>query len=120
MEKHVSLLAALQIGLSIVGLFIAAIIFFTVVGAGVISQDEEAFFVTSIVGSAIAMFFIVTCVPGIIGGVGLLKRKNWARILILVISAVDLLHVPIGTALAVYSFWVLLQDETVKLLSNES
>ena len=116
MEKHLSLLASLQIGLSIFGLIIAAI----VVGTDIISQDDEAFLILSTIGSIIVIFLVITCVPGIIGGIGLFKRKNWARILVLIFSAIDLLDIPTGTALAIYSFWVLLQDETIKLFSDDT
>lgn len=120
MEKHISLLAALQIGLSIAGLVIAGIIFFVLVGTGIITQDDEAFFILSTIGVIVVIFTVITCVPGLIGGIGLLKRKNWARILILIISAIDLIIIPFGTALAIYSFWVLLQNETVKLFTNSA
>jgi len=101
-----------------VGLLIAVIIFVVLIGAGFISQDEEAFFALSIVASVIATLFVITCIPGIIGGIGLLKRKNWARILILIVAAIDLLDIPFGTALGVYSFWVLLQDESAQVFSE--
>jgi O-antigen ligase len=47
-------------------------------------------------------------IPAIAGGYGLLKRKRWARKLVLVSAAVAALNVPLGTALAVYTFWFLL------------
>lgn len=47
-------------------------------------------------------------VPAIAGGYGMLKRKRWARKLVLVSAAVAALNVPFGTALAVYTFWFLL------------
>ncbi len=40
--------------------------------------------------------------------------------LVLIFSAIDLLEIPIGTALAIYSFWILLQDETIKLFSDDT
>jgi hypothetical protein len=36
------------------------------------------------------------------------------RILVLVVSFFNLLHVPLGTLLGVYSLWVLLNDETIR------
>ena len=60
---------------------------------------------------------IVVSIPGIIGGIGLLKYKNWARILVLIISAIGLLNVPFGTALGIYSIWTIVQDETIKLFN---
>ena len=47
-------------------------------------------------------------VPAIAGGYGLLRQKRWARKLVLVSAAVAALNVPLGTALAVYTFWYLL------------
>jgi len=35
---------------------------------------------------------------------------------VLIISVLDLLNIPIGTAIAVYTIWVLVQDDTAKLL----
>ena len=61
---------------------------------------------------------VVLSLPGIIAGIGLLKLQPWARILAIVISALDLLNVPIGTALGVYGLWVLLQAETERLFAQ--
>jgi hypothetical protein len=60
---------------------------------------------------------IAVSVLGIIGGVGLLRLKSWARYLVLVLSILALLSIPIGTALGIYSIWVLVNDETVQLFS---
>ena len=120
MEKHLQLVAALQIGLSAIGILIGGFLFIAIVGGGLISRDAEAITITSIVGSVLAGFFMVLSVPGIIGGIGLFKRKSWARILVLIISCLDLFNIPFGTAVGIYSIWVLIQDETVKLLNGHS
>ena len=44
-------------------------------------------------------------------GWGLLNDKPWARILTIVLSALSLLSVPIGTALGIYGLWVLTHPE---------
>ena len=115
MEKHVTAVAALNIGFGALGLFIAIIVFVAVVGGGVLSGDPETMGITAIVGTAIAFFFVLTSVPEIIGGIGLLKRWPWARILVLIISFVDLINIPFGTIIGVYGIWVLLKDETAQL-----
>ena len=120
MKKHIAVVASLQIGFSILGVLIAAVIFTVLTGIGVISQDEKAFFILSIIGSAVAFLFLITSIPGIIGGIGLFKYKNWARILIIIVSAIDLVNPPIGTLLGVYSIWALVQDETVLLFSKQN
>lgn len=117
MDKHITLLAALKIGLSAMGLLVAAIVFVIVVGAGLLSGDQEAITITSIVGSVVAFFLILTSAPGIVGGIGLLRRWPWARLLVLVLSVLDLMNIPIGTAVGIYAIWVLMQDETAELFA---
>ncbi|MEE4310373.1 MAG: hypothetical protein V2J62_00765 [candidate division KSB1 bacterium] len=113
MEKHIAVVGALQIGLSILGILIGVIVFVVLIGAGMISQDNDAMFILSIIAVSVLSLILILSVPGIIGGIGVLKRREWARILVLVLSAIDLLNIPIGTAVGIYSIWVLIQDETV-------
>jgi hypothetical protein len=82
-----------------------------------LSGDPRAMGITAIVGTVVAYFLILVSLPEIIGGIGLLKRCPWARILVLVISFVDLINIPFGTIIGVYSIWVLLKDETVKMFA---
>jgi hypothetical protein len=49
---------------------------------------------------------------GFIAGWGLLQRENWARIFALVMGFIALLNVPLGTALGVYTLWVLLPSQS--------
>ena len=114
MEKHINIVAALQIGFSILGIIIGAVVFAILHFAGDISGDHEAQFVLSIVANVLVIFFAVLSIPGIIAGIGLFKRKEWARILTLIISVLDLFNFPLGTAVGVYSIWALVQPETVE------
>lgn len=120
MEKHITFVAVLNIAFGFLGLFFAAFLFVAIVGAGIISSEPEAVTITSIVGTALAFFLVLTSLPEIIGGFGLLKRKAWARILILVVACLDLLWIPIGTMIGIYELWVLLNEETVKLFTKET
>ena len=115
MEKHVTFVAVINIAFGFLGIFIGIVLFVVLVGAGIISQDPEAMKITTIVAIALACFLILTSIPEIIGGFGLLKRKPWARVLILVIAVIDLMFIPIGTLIGIYELWVLLQEDTAKL-----
>jgi hypothetical protein len=53
--------------------------------------------------------FILT-LPSFIAGYGLLKRKSWARTASIVAAVLEMMSVPIGTAVAVYSFWFMFSD----------
>ena len=52
--------------------------------------------------------FIATGVIGLIAGWGLYERRSWARILALVLAFLSLFHPPFGTAIGIYTLWVLL------------
>jgi hypothetical protein len=51
---------------------------------------------------------LVGAVVGIVTGWGLLERQPWARTLALVVGCFSLLDMPFGTALGIYTLWVLL------------
>jgi len=118
MKGHLTIVAALNIGFSALGVLIAIIIFVAVVGGGILSGDPEAMTITAIVGTSIAGLFMFLSIPGIIAGIGLLKRKPWARILALIIACIDLIFIPIGTIIGAYGIWVLVHDDTVKLFEG--
>lgn len=120
MERHVNIVAALQIGFSIFGLIIAGVVFTVMHLVGDFVDDHEAETVLSIVANVILVFIAVLSIPGIIAGIGLFKRKEWARILTLIISVLDLFNIPLGTAIGVYSIWTLVQPETVELFKTET
>lgn len=120
MQKHITAVGALHIGFGILGIIAGVFIFALLSGIGIFSNDMDAQFVLWIVGTAVGGFLILVSIPGLIAGIGLLKLKNWARILTLVISAIDLLNIPFGTALGIYSIWVLVQDETIKIFNEEA
>jgi phage shock protein PspC (stress-responsive transcriptional regulator) len=119
MEEHVKILGILYIAFSAFGLIIAFIVFVAVTGGGLISGDETAIAITSIVGIAVAAILVLLSAPGIIGGMGLLKRQSWARILVLVLGVINLINIPFGTALGIYTIWALTHRETEALFRNE-
>ncbi len=117
MEQHINILAVLYIVFGFIGMILAVFVFTVFIGSGLLSGEEEAIFVTSIVGTVIGIFLAVTSLPGIIGGFGLLKRKSWARILLIILGCLSLLNLPLGTCLGVYTLWVLLNKDSEGLFS---
>lgn len=120
MEKHINVVAALQIGLSIFNLFIAFLIFTVLKLVGGFVDEPEGGMVLSIIADVLAIVFIVISVPGILAGLGLYKRKEWARILTLILSIIEIFSFPFGTAIGIYSIWALIQPETVSAFENSS
>ena len=116
MEKHVTLVAALNIGFGILGILIALFVLLGMILGSLYIDDYNARRILPIVGTVIIAFLLITSIPEIVGGIGLLKRRPWARILILIVACMDLLWIPLGTILGIYELWVLLQNETLQFL----
>ncbi len=124
METHVKILGILNIALGALGILLALglLAMFGGIAGLVGSQAEEgaqiAAPIIGAIGAVIFFFLLVVSIPGIIAGVGLLNYKSWARILTLVLSAINLFQIPFGTALGIYGFWVLLQPRTAELFER--
>jgi hypothetical protein len=118
MEKHITLTAVLHIGYGILGLVFGTAVWMFFSFIGIKTGDEEAMAILGFIGPLVAVVSYIFSVPGIIGGVALLKRRQWGRILTLILSVILLLDIPFGTALGIYSLWVLVQDETKRLFAS--
>jgi len=62
--------------------------------------------------SGIGVVLLVAAALGIFVGWGLLQRQPWARMGAIVFGVVNLLEVPFGTALGIYTLWVLLPSQS--------
>ena len=63
--------------------------------------------------SVIAILLLGKAAIGFLAGWGLLQREKWARVIVLVLAFVSLFtNIPFGTALGVYTMWVLLPSES--------
>lgn len=57
---------------------------------------------------ALGMFLFLGALIGFVCAWGLLQKRPWARFLALVLGGLALLDPPFGTALGIYTLWVLL------------
>lgn len=112
MEQHIRIVAILFIILGVLGALLGLFLFALIFGAGVVSQDRDAMFITGTVGVAIAAFCLVISLPSIIAGIGIQKHRPWARILAIVIAVLNLFNFPVGTAIGAYAMWALLNEES--------
>ena len=107
---HVTILGWLHILGHAFFLVIGMLGFFLLTGIGVFSGDREAMTILSLVGTLGAAFFGIVALPGLAAGYGLLTRKNWGRILAIIVGVLGLMNFPIGTLVGAYTLWVLLQE----------
>lgn len=118
MEKHINIVAALQIGLSIFNLLIAFLVFTVLKLVGGFVDDANGATILSLIADILAVVFIIISVPGILAGMGLYKKKEWARILTLILSVIEIFSFPFGTAIGIYSIWALIQPEIVSMFNS--
>lgn len=68
-------------------------------------------------GLLLCSFFLVLALSGIVAGWGLLRFKNWARILAIVLAILSLPNVPFGTAFGIYALVVLFNKRAGQLFT---
>jgi hypothetical protein len=119
MKKHVTLAGSLQIGFSVLGLMAAVAIFAALTFAkGMTEGDEVPQVVLGFLSISLPILLGSLSILGLVGGIGVLVYKSWARYLVIVLATMGCINVPFGTAKGVYTIWVLIQDETVQLFSK--
>lgn len=88
MDKHLNLISFLWIIYGGIGLFFGFIIASILFGLSFIPHSWSiAPGLLRLIAWGVACFFAVLSLPQIIGGIGLLRRQEWGRILILVVSS---------------------------------
>ena len=126
MQTHVKVLGVLFIALSAIFICVAIFLTFGLIAAAAATRAGAdphdaavALPVIGVAGTAHVAFLFCLSLPGIIVGIGLLKFLPWARILGIVLSALNLISIPFGTLLGIYGLWVLLNRETEPLFKAE-
>jgi hypothetical protein len=119
-DTHLKVLAWLYIVFGILGslLGLGLMALLGIIGVAGAASDPDAWMAVPILGFtgvALGVFMLILSVPGIIAGAGLLKYRPWARILTIVLSALNLMNIPIGTILGVYGLWVMLSEDGSRL-----
>jgi hypothetical protein len=119
-DRHLDLLSLLMVlsgflaGLTAVSLLALGI------GAAVlmVSPQSAGLAASVAVGTflALAVMLLAYAAACVSAGRGLRRREHWSRTVALLISLINLLIVPFGTALGIYGFWVLLRQRSRELL----
>ena len=117
LERHLRLLAIFWFVVAFLWLIPSGVLFAVGTVAGVVIPTDQP-------GAAMARALGPVVLYGIGGAIfliaalcfaagwGLLKIRPWARGLAIVLGAISLLHPPFGTALGIYTLWVLLSGNS--------
>lgn len=125
MQTHVKVLGWLNVVLGGMGVVIALAVMASAQWLAHLLHNVNAEFEVPValiqVGvSVVVGVILLTSLPCLVLGFGLLSVRPWGRVLGLVLSAVLLLNFPFGTAVALYGFWVLLKPETEALFRDSA
>ena len=107
MGKHVRILGWLHVVLGVIDLLIGLMAFGILSGMGALSGDITAFGVLSALGTFAGAFMLIMALPNFLVGFGLLRNwGGWVIVLAVILGLINLTHVPVGTAIALYTFWI--------------
>jgi hypothetical protein len=126
MATHVKVIAVLYL---ICGVFFAAAALFTPMILGLVatlvgtSGDPDAGVASAVLGLtgvAVSIIMGVIAIPFIATGWGMLKLRPWSRIAGIVLGALSIIQIPLGTAIGVYALVILFRKDTEALFSAKT
>ncbi len=112
MRTHIKVVAIVNILYGVLGLLATAGMLVGGLFSGLFSGGLFSFLAITVASVVGGLILGALSLFGIIAGFGLLNHRQWARWVIIVVSAMRLFKWPFGTLFGGYSLWVLLNDET--------
>jgi hypothetical protein len=108
LEHHVRLVGLLNI---VVGAFSGLIAIFQFLFFGGPLTIAVYLSIQTLVVTVWLWIMLLLTVPSIVIGVGLLSFRGWARVSGILLAVFQLLNLPLGTLVGLYSLWVLFSDD---------
>jgi hypothetical protein len=114
MDKHVDLLGLLYLVWGALGLLLGVAVLLlaagaaALAGAGAASEVAAAF--TAVTLLVVGLTLVAAGAVSVWAGARLRRLHPSARLVALVLAALNLFVLPFGTALGIYTLWVLLND----------
>jgi uncharacterized membrane protein (DUF2068 family) len=118
MDTHIKVIGWLWIVLGALGVLGALCLSAATAGGGLLSEDTTALFITSTVALVCGGLFFLGSALNIIAGIGLLRYRSWARILVIILAIINLPNFPVGTALGIYTLWAMFNAEGKELFES--
>lgn len=109
-QNHYRLVGILHlawVGMAILGLGASALLI-AALGAlpGVLDDLWFPLALTTAIGLVLATLTAIFFIPSLVGGIGILRGKSWARNWLIIAAVLNLINFPLGTALGIYTLWV--------------
>lgn len=124
MRSHVNLLGLLQLTWGWIGLLLGASLLLLALGAAAIARATAGDPLTA--GATAVLFIVFATALGIGGsanawaGRAIRQHRAPGRTAALLLAVMNLFVLPFGTALAIYTFWVLLHNDARALFVGKA
>ena len=115
MDSHVKTLGILNIVFGVVGGLGALIVLVLMGGFAGFYDWAEGNGGYGFLAIGAVIFHLALAIPCLLGGIFVIQYHEWARLVMIFVSALNVLNMPFGAALGAYGLWVLLQPETEPL-----
>lgn len=123
MTRHLDLLSVLYLFWGVLALVAGTAVLVLALGALAIITSAERVALGPDVGATltVGIFFVFAAGALAWGGIhvwtarSLRKHRRWARLVGMGLAVLNLFFLPLGTALALYTFWVLLAEQSRRL-----
>ena len=117
-QQHVHLLGILWLAMSalnavggLILLILGNVLFAHLHEMKDVPPDVPTGFLTALF-STLGIIVLAKAAVGFFAGWGLMQRETWARVVALVLAFISLFNIPFGTAIGVYTMWVLLPGQS--------
>ncbi|QJR36995.1 hypothetical protein [Gemmatimonas groenlandica] len=120
MRTHIKVVGIVNLIYSAIGILAAAGVLLGGIFSSLATLNPIVLVVGTVTSALIAIVIGAISVFGLIAGFALLNHQQWARYVILFVSALRLFRWPWGTLFGGYSIWVLMHDETRQIFAMQS
>lgn len=120
MRTHIKVVGIVNLLYSAIGILAAAGVLLGGIFSSLATLNPIVLIVGTVTSALIALVIGAISVFGLVAGFALLNHQQWARYVILFVSALRLFRWPWGTLFGGYSIWVLMHDETRQLFAMQS
>jgi hypothetical protein len=121
MEAHKKILSILYLVSGAINLLFGfiAITFFSFLFPILAEEAGPDAWIVKLIGDFfnVIVFVVLSlyALPSFIGAIALMNNKKWGMVLLLVLGCFKLFLFPVGTALGIYTIWVYVEDQKIKI-----
>jgi len=110
-ERHRGTMGALHLVLGLMNVIAALCLWFVLGSVVALAQDAEATRVLGAVAVLLGGLLFLLALPPLIAGFGLMSRTRWSRTAAMVSAFLNMLSIPFGTGVSLFTLWVLFTEE---------